>query len=68
MQQVAFSFDDETRYKIVKGLLYSALGGITAVLRQYQTSGNFKASLLTGLITMLVPFGANASVQYVKGD
>jgi len=65
--QIANSFDEATMKKIVKGLGYSFLGGLSAALMQYQATGDVKGAIITGLITMLVPFSTNAGVQYKKG-
>lgn len=67
MTQIANSWDAVTLEKMLKGLGYSFIGGLTAGLMQYQSTGDWKASLLTGIIAMLVPFTANAGVQYNKG-
>lgn len=61
------SFDQETVKKVIKGLMYSFLGGLTAGLMQYQATNDAKGSLLTGVIAMLVPFSANAGAQYKSG-
>lgn len=67
--QIKNQLDDKTVEKIIKGLGYSFLGGLQAFVSSYiATNYNFKLSILVALGTILLPFSANAVVQYRKGE
>ena len=69
MTQLKNRLDNKTVEKILKGLGYSILGGLQAFVSSYiATNYDLKLSILVGLGTILLPFSANAVVQYRKGE
>ena len=68
MNQIKNSFDQATIEKILRSAVYSCLAGLTAALTSYQQSQDLRASILTGVLTALVPLSANAGIQYKKGS
>lgn len=60
-------FDVVTMRKVIKGLLFSLLGGLSAFITAYTQFGDAKKSALIALAVVLAPFSANTAMEYRSG-
>jgi len=68
MDQVGFSFDQETLKKIGKGALISATGAGALFILNYVGSIQINDPNLASLVAFFVPFMVNVIKEWIKGE
>ena len=68
MEQVKYSFDNETLFKIGRGMLIAATGAAGLYLLNILGAIEFSAPLLTSFLAWFIPSAVNLLREYMKGE